>query len=423
MKKTAQKPLVAPRAERPKPTTSPWARRGRSPIHGRGLYARCDIPEGTRIIEYVGERITKAEAQRRDERRLARLAAGKADACVYLFEINKRHDIDGDVGWNTARLINHACEPNCRSEKIRGRIWILANREIAAGEELFYDYGFDFDQWREHRCLCGAASCVGHIVAKRHRKRVKRILKAERATERRAGRKAGVGDVGASGEEGGEVVGGKWEGGESGVAGGGVGGDEVAGRNEVGGEGLGRGLAEGGGGAAGSRETQGGEAAEVRKLKVRLLESPGWTVAAAESLTAGRVQRWLAGPPGASGYFRGGVTAYGLDLKTTLLGVEAVEVAAMNGVSEQVAVAMARGVVDRLGATLGVATTGYAEVESGKGVRVPFAWLAVAWREEDGWGEETRRVILPEGDRAAAQDEAAAAAVRLLVEVVERRRG
>ena len=81
---------------KPPAAAGAWARRGRSPVHGYGLYARQPIPAGTRIIEYVGERITKAEAERRDVARLARLATG-GDGCVYVFELNQRHDLDGNV--------------------------------------------------------------------------------------------------------------------------------------------------------------------------------------------------------------------------------------------------------------------------------------------------------------------------------------
>src|SRR5689334_15716429 len=92
---------------------------GHSGVHGFGLFARDFIPKDARIIEYVGERITKAEAERREARRLERLAAGK-EACVYIFELNLRHDIDGDVAWNPARRINHSCAPNCETQNIRG---------------------------------------------------------------------------------------------------------------------------------------------------------------------------------------------------------------------------------------------------------------------------------------------------------------
>lgn len=162
---------------------TPWAEVRGSVIHGRGMYATRAIPKGTRVIEYVGERITQGEANRRDAARLARRQGGD-DGCVYLFEVNKRSLIDGDVEWNTARLINHSCRPNCEPRNIRGRIWIIALKNIPAGAELTYDYGFEFDNWRDHPCRCGHPGCVGYIVGKAHRRRVRRILAK---TDRSAG--------------------------------------------------------------------------------------------------------------------------------------------------------------------------------------------------------------------------------------------
>ena len=150
-------------------------RLGRSGLHGYGLFGRPALARGTRIIEYVGDRITKAEADRRDDQRLARLAAG-GDGCVYIYELNQRHDIDGRVPWNLARRINHSCTPNCETQVVRGRIWIVALRDIPAGGELTYDYRFDFTEWRNHPCRCGTKDCAGFIVAKAQRWRVRRIL-------------------------------------------------------------------------------------------------------------------------------------------------------------------------------------------------------------------------------------------------------
>lgn len=186
VKKTSPKTVTASaKPARRRPTTSPWAKVRRSPIHGRGVIATKDIPSGTRIIEYEGERITKAESERRDEQRAARAARG-GDGCVYIFEINKRHDLDGHASWNTARLINHSCDPNCESEKVRGHIWITARRDIAKGEELTFDYGFDVENWQEHPCRCGSPKCVGYIVAKSHRWRLrKRLAKARRIARKK----------------------------------------------------------------------------------------------------------------------------------------------------------------------------------------------------------------------------------------------
>jgi len=148
-------------------------RLGRSRLHGRGIFARDFIPAGEEIIEYVGERITKAEAARREERRLARLAAG-GDGCVYVFDLNRRHDLDGDVPGNPARRINHSCAPNCESQQARGRIRIVARRDIAPGEELTYDYGFAYGEARHHPCRCEAPGCAGYIVQRGQRWRVRR---------------------------------------------------------------------------------------------------------------------------------------------------------------------------------------------------------------------------------------------------------
>ncbi len=153
---------------------------GRSGVHGYGLFARDFIPKDARIIEYLGERITKAEAERREEHRLARLAAGE-DGCVYVFELNQRHDIDGNFPWNPARRINHSCGPNCETQNVRGHIWVVALRDIAPDEELNFDYGFGFSEWQEHPCRCGAQECVGYIVNASQRWRVRRKLAAKRS--------------------------------------------------------------------------------------------------------------------------------------------------------------------------------------------------------------------------------------------------
>lgn len=138
----------------------------RSKIHGRGIFARGEIPRGTKIIEYVGERITKAESQKRADRQLAK-AKKSGIAAVFIFDLSKRFDLDGNVPWNTARLINHSCAPNCEAIDIRGRIWICARRKIRAGEELSYNYGYDLEDWHDHPCRCGADACPGYIAARK----------------------------------------------------------------------------------------------------------------------------------------------------------------------------------------------------------------------------------------------------------------
>ena len=164
-------------------TTSPYIVVRKSMIHSRGVFARKDIPAGTRIIEYVGEKITKAESDRRAEGPLNRYKKNQNCGAVYLFELNKRYDIDGDVPYNTARFINHSCDPNCETEVVRGHIWITALQDIQRGEELTYNYGYDYEAHEEHPCYCGKERCVGYILAEEHWSRLKRKKRREAKKE------------------------------------------------------------------------------------------------------------------------------------------------------------------------------------------------------------------------------------------------
>ena len=109
---------------------------------GLGLFAKADISKGTFVIEYTGEKITNAEADRRGGR--------------YLFNINSKWTIDGKGHHNTARYINHSCRPNCESRISGGKIKIYSIKDIKAGEELSYDYGKEyFDEFlKPHGCRC-----------------------------------------------------------------------------------------------------------------------------------------------------------------------------------------------------------------------------------------------------------------------------
>jgi len=82
-----------------------------------------------------------------------------------IFCLDDDWDLDGSVEWNPARLLNHSCSPNCDAEQDDGRIWIVAQRLIQPGEEITYNYGYDLVDYREHPCQCGAAECVGFMVA------------------------------------------------------------------------------------------------------------------------------------------------------------------------------------------------------------------------------------------------------------------
>ena len=177
---------MSTRTARTDPLVPPsWViRRARSPIHGDGVYARVAIPAGYVIIEYKGERITKAESARREAKRLERVRRGEACSTM-TFRLNQRYDIDPRRHGNMSRYINHSCAPNCRAEKKRGRIWIVAARDIAEGEEVSFDYGFRFRHWAANPCRCGAPKCPGYIVAEDQRWRLRRRKKTEADGRRR----------------------------------------------------------------------------------------------------------------------------------------------------------------------------------------------------------------------------------------------
>ena len=136
-----------------------------SVIHGQGVYATQDIKAETQIIEYIGELIDKDESENRAWAQHEH-AEKTGDAAVYIFTLDKKWDIDGNVPWNTARLINHSCDPNCEAWIVGKRIFIYALRDIKAGEELSFDYGFDIECYEDHPCRCGSGECIGYIVSR-----------------------------------------------------------------------------------------------------------------------------------------------------------------------------------------------------------------------------------------------------------------
>jgi nicotinamide-nucleotide amidase len=155
----------------------------------------------------------------------------------------------------------------------------------------------------------------------------------------------------------------------------------------------------------------------MTELKELLLRSPRLKLATAESLTAGLVQARIASVSGSSEYFLGGITAYTLEQKVRHLGVDRVMAAAVDCVSAGVAEQMARGAVTLFRSDLAVATTGYAEPAPTKGVTVPFAWWALAWRQPDGKVLHRHgRVECPGLSRVGVQEAVAAAALTALVD-------
>ena len=149
-----------------------------SPIHGYGVFALRRIRKGTTVIEYLGERVSHAEADARYEDK------APDDNHTFLFTVDARTVIDAGVNGNEARFINHACNPNCQSVTRGKRIFIEAIRTIQLGEELAYDYQIqrdpddpeDVDQ--VFACRCGASGCRGSMLEPRKRPRKKRRAKA-----------------------------------------------------------------------------------------------------------------------------------------------------------------------------------------------------------------------------------------------------
>ena len=157
----------------------------RSRLHGKGAFAARRIRKGRRIIEYIGERISHEEADRRYA------PDGKGPYHTFLFTVDKHTVIDAAVGGNKARFINHSCDPNCEAVEEDGRIFIEAIKNIQPGVELTYDYGFETDEpiteedRRMYPCRCGAPNCRGTILKykprrRRSRKKTRRKQKSKR---------------------------------------------------------------------------------------------------------------------------------------------------------------------------------------------------------------------------------------------------
>ena len=151
----------------------------KSKVHGSGVFATKKIKKNTKIIEYIGEKITKKEGDKRSANRIKRYLNSSKTGSVYIFELNKEYDIDGSPYYNKARYINHSCEPNCEVEIVDDKIWISSIVDIKKGEELSYDYGYEFDQddFRDHICKCGARNCVGYIISSEDIPKLKSLIK------------------------------------------------------------------------------------------------------------------------------------------------------------------------------------------------------------------------------------------------------
>jgi hypothetical protein len=144
--------------------TSPLVEVRNSPVHGRGVFAVAPIAKGTRIIEYLGDRVSHAAADARYEDH------DESDNHTFLFIVDKHTVIDAGVGGNDARFINHQCAGNCESVIENRRVFIDAARDIAPGQELGYDYeiGREKDDPPNvdeiYACRCGSPQCRGTML-------------------------------------------------------------------------------------------------------------------------------------------------------------------------------------------------------------------------------------------------------------------
>lgn len=158
---------------------------------------------------------------------------------------------------------------------------------------------------------------------------------------------------------------------------------------------------------------------KAEELKALMLAEPRWTLAVAESLTAGNLQARIASVSGASSYFLGGITAYALEQKVRHLHVERAHAEMVNCVSAEVAEQMARGVCRMFGADVGAATTGYAEPAPQSGVSLPFAWWAVAVRTAGAeFAARTGRVEVAGAGRVEVQRRVVDAVIEEVVKAV-----
>jgi SET domain-containing protein len=161
----------------------------RSKIHCTGVFATRRVAKGERIVEYLGERVSHAEADRR--------YADKADDDnhTFLFTVDARTVIDAGVGGNAARWINHSCNPNCETVVEDRRIFIEAIRDIEAGDELVYDYMIERDADDPPNidlvfsCRCGANGCRGTMLLPPKAPKRAKARREVRARERQPARK------------------------------------------------------------------------------------------------------------------------------------------------------------------------------------------------------------------------------------------
>jgi uncharacterized protein len=136
-----------------------------SKIHSTGCYTTEPIPSGSFVVEYTGPRLTKEAADERYNEQEE----------TYLFGLDDgEHVIDG---FGVAAFINHSCDPNCETDELEGRVWIIAMRDIEAGEELTYDYNlYDGEDDDKSPCACGAKNCRGTLFSEEELERRAKVV-------------------------------------------------------------------------------------------------------------------------------------------------------------------------------------------------------------------------------------------------------
>jgi uncharacterized protein len=135
-----------------------------SEVHGKGVFAARQIKKGERIIEYIGERVSHDEADRRYEEK------DENDSHTFLFIVDSKTVIDAGTDGNEARFFNHSCDPNCESVVESRRVFIEALRQIEPGEEMTYDYQIYREDGDPENidvifaCRCGFPRCRGTML-------------------------------------------------------------------------------------------------------------------------------------------------------------------------------------------------------------------------------------------------------------------
>ncbi len=143
-----------------------------SAIHAAGCYTTTAIRKGARVAEYDGHRLSKDDADAR---------FGESPI-TYLFGLGRGEMVID--GHSMAMFINHSCDPNCETEEVDGRVWITALHNIAAGEEITYDYCLYDGGDDECVCNCGSAYCRGTMFSPKEMRRRKAGAKKARKGKR-----------------------------------------------------------------------------------------------------------------------------------------------------------------------------------------------------------------------------------------------